>query len=140
MILGINPPYHDIKFGSFTGNKTLIQWFASLNHAMGVKGTASIYWKIHGKSRTIGSEPEDVLPQFLDDLRNPNKAFIYHGYNHYFCPIGYELTPICPTDVYKPLSEISVSQRDPWIVIGDPSKTSPCFQTKKWSDIVLDLQ
>ena len=30
-VLGFNPPYNDVKFGSFTGNDTLICWFGLLN-------------------------------------------------------------------------------------------------------------
>lgn len=42
--------------------------------------------------------------QAVDDLKiglnDSNKAFIYHCYNHYMCPIGYEETPQMPYEAY----------------------------------------
>ena len=32
---------------------------------------------------------------------NPNKAYIYHCYNHYMCPVGYEEMPLEKPNVYK---------------------------------------
>lgn len=37
-VLGFKPPYTNVDFGSFTGNETLIQWFALLNKFFKVKG------------------------------------------------------------------------------------------------------
>jgi hypothetical protein len=47
-VLGFNPPYSDVKFGSFTGNDTLICWFNLLNKFYGVRGRAKICWKMNG--------------------------------------------------------------------------------------------
>jgi hypothetical protein len=49
-VLGFNPPYSNFDFGSFTGNDTLIQWFALLNKFYKVKGKAEILWKPKGKN------------------------------------------------------------------------------------------
>ncbi len=49
-VLGFKPPYSNFDFGSFTGNDTLIQWFALLNKFYKVKGKAEILWKPKGKS------------------------------------------------------------------------------------------
>ena len=53
-VLGFQPPYSDVKFGSFTGNDTLLCWFHLLNKFFNQKGQAKISWKLHGKSKTPG--------------------------------------------------------------------------------------
>lgn len=71
----------------------------------------------------------------IEGLRCEKKAFIYHCWNHYFCPIGFELTPASPYSAYN---EISTSS-DTWIIIGEVSKCYPCFHVKRWDDIVQDI-
>ncbi len=34
-------------------------------------------------------------------LMNSNKAYIYHCYNHYMCPVGYEEMPLEKPMVFK---------------------------------------
>jgi hypothetical protein len=53
-VLGFKPPYTNVDFGSFTGNDTLILWFALLNKYFKVKGKAEICFKLHGKGKTLG--------------------------------------------------------------------------------------
>lgn len=89
-ILGFKPPYTNVDFGSFTGNDTLIQWFNLLTKYFKVKGSAKIAWKLHGKNQTLGIEKNQALENLINGLRNERKAYIYHCWNHYFCPIGYE--------------------------------------------------
>jgi len=37
---------------------------------------------------------EPVALNYLKQgLRSEDTAFVYHCYNHYFCPVGYEMTP-----------------------------------------------
>jgi hypothetical protein len=55
-VLGFTPPYTDVKFGSFTGNDTLIQWFGLLNRFFKVQGEARICYKLHGNSVTSITE------------------------------------------------------------------------------------
>ena len=43
-----NPPYDNVKFGSFTSNELLLDWFDKLNEKYGVKGNSSINFKMHG--------------------------------------------------------------------------------------------
>ena len=136
-IIGIEPPYNDISFGAFTGNNTLIDWFNRLTMHFGLKGRARISWKLHGKNRTLGIDKEQALEELCKGLQNPNQAYIYHCYNHYMCPIGFEMTPMCPSDAYK--TDIRRSELVPWIIIGEPSKTNSVFHTKKWDDIALDI-
>lgn len=138
-ILGIEPPFHDIRFGPFTGNNTLIKWFNVLNLHFGIKGNSYIYWKLHGKNRTEGVPKEEALHGLIEGLKTTSKAFIYHCYNHYMCPIGYELASLVPSDAYKKLEQIKESDIVPYIIIGECSKTSPIFHIRKWDEIALDI-
>jgi hypothetical protein len=89
-VLGFQPPYHNVSFGSFTGNDTLIQWFGLLNRKYGVRGESSIVYKQHGKSITHSTDKYQALDLLMDGLRSTNRTYIYHCYNHYMCPIGFE--------------------------------------------------
>ena len=89
-VLGFQPPYHNVSFGSFTGNDTLIQWFGLLNRKYGVKGESSIVFKKHGMKITHNTDKYQAHDLLLDGLRSTNRAYIYHCYNHYMCPIGFE--------------------------------------------------
>lgn len=73
----------------------------------------------------------------MNGLKSDNKAYIYHCWNHYFCPIGYENTPIHAIDAYKMNEEIS--QFESWIIIGEVSKCYPAFHVKKWEEIATDI-
>lgn len=93
LTLGIEAPYQDVNFGSFTGNGTLKDWFAKLNRAYGVRGNVKTIFKLHGKGK-VDNTPDEALKLYHEGIRSENKAYIYHSYNHYFCPIGYESTPV----------------------------------------------
>lgn len=95
-MLGFKPPYTDVKFGSFTGNDTLILWFGNLCRHFKENGEARICYKLHGKSVTSDVSEEDALLNLKAGLRNESKAYIYHCYNHYMCPIGFEENPTKP--------------------------------------------
>jgi hypothetical protein len=138
-VLGFKPPYSNFDFGSFTGNDTLIQWFALLCKFFQVKGgKAQILWKPRGKSQTPDSVSEATAhARLIEGLRSDSKAYIYHCWNHYFCPLGFDLTPVHAMDAYAPLSD--EMQTETWVIIGEVSKCFPCFHTKRWSDIVTDL-
>ena len=138
-ILGIAPPYSEVMFGPFTGNSTLIQWFKALCLHFEVQGSAQIFWKMHGKSRTVGVDGDQAFENLAQGLKSATQAFVYHCYNHYFCPIGFEVSPIVPTDAYKPLAQISPSEVDRYVIIGEPSKSYASLQVKKWDDIVKDI-
>jgi hypothetical protein len=70
-------------------------------------------------------------------LKTESKSYIYHSWNHYFCPIGFELTPTKPSDAYKENKDIC--EFDTWIIIGEISKCYPSFHVKRWEDISTDL-
>ena len=77
------------------------RWFKQLCNHFGVDGDTYILYKPKGKSRTIGLSGEEALRQLKKGLHNPQMSFIYHCYNHYFCPIGYEDSPIKAADAYR---------------------------------------
>jgi hypothetical protein len=137
--LGIEPPFHDIRFGPFTGNNTLINWFTTINLTFGLKGKAKIFWKLHGKNRTETKSKEQALEELKSGLMSKNKAYIYHCFNHYMCPIGFEIAPLIPSDAYKPLAAINPNELQPFIIIGEASKAYPIFHVKKWDEIALDI-
>lgn len=136
-ILGFKPPFGEIRFGPFTGNATLMRWFKQLCNHFRVDGDAYILYKPKGKSRTIGLSGEEALRQLKKGLHNPQMAFIYHCYNHYFCPIGYEDSPIKAVDAYR--AQLYEDEVKTWILIGDPSCKHPSIHCKSWADIQTDL-
>ena len=77
------------------------RWFSDLCSHRGVTGKAYYLFKPVGKRRTFGVRPERALQELKEGLREPHTAFIYHCWNHYFCPIGYEDVPKLCGDAYK---------------------------------------
>ena len=83
-VLGFQPPYNEIRFGPFTGNKTLLKWFQTLNQ----------YYKVQGKSffsyypkKTVGKTPNSVYEEVktgilencaTENSRNPIKNDSFH--------------------------------------------------------------
>ncbi|XP_071488852.1 basic immunoglobulin-like variable motif-containing protein [Diadema antillarum] len=136
-VLGFKPPFGEIRFGPFTGNATLMRWFKQLNDHYGVRGRAYYQYKPHGRGRTVGRTSAEGLHLLKHGLQDPNMAFIYHCYNHYFCPIGFEDVPLKAVDAYRdPLTQDEV---ETWILIGDPSRRHPGIHCFKWEDISTDL-
>jgi hypothetical protein len=138
-IVGLEPPYTDMRFGSFTGNKTLILWFKALCLHHEVKGNARFLWKLHGKSRTIGIDSDQAFELLANGLQNTSQAFVYHCQNHYFCPVGYEVAPLQPADAYKSLAKINASETERWVVIAEPSKAYASLVMKRWEEVAKDI-
>ena len=136
-VIGIEPPYQDIGFGSFTGNGTLKDWFKLLNLHYGVRGSSKTLFKLHGKGR-VSTTKEEALDLLHEGLRSENKAYIYHSYNHYFCPVGYESTAVSQVDAFKTKEQIGDNTVE-WIIIGEISRRSPVFHVRKWDDIATDI-
>ena len=139
--LGFEPPFNEIRFGPFTGNATLKKWFKRLTLHYNVKGTFYTLYKPKGISRTSISE-SDALKQLQEGLSSDHTAFIYHCYNHYMCPVGYETTPAFPELAYASLESCQAyEQFQPrhWIIFSDTSQTSSSMHSLKWEDIVRDL-
>ncbi|XP_048449287.1 basic immunoglobulin-like variable motif-containing protein [Rhincodon typus] len=70
-------------------------------------------------------------------LKDESMAFIYHCQNHYFCPIGFEATPLKASKAFR--GKLPLDEMEFWILIGEPSKKHPAIHCKKWADIVIDL-
>ncbi|XP_027413736.1 DNA repair protein complementing XP-G cells isoform X4 [Bos indicus x Bos taurus] len=137
-ILGFQPPFEDIRFGPFTGNTTLMRWFRQINDHFRVKGCSYVLYKPHGKNKTAGETASGALSKLTHGLKDESLAYIYHCQNHYFCPIGFEATPVKANKAYSrgPLTPQEVEY---WILIGESSRKHPAIHCKKWADIVTDL-
>ncbi|XP_067890528.1 uncharacterized protein ercc5 [Heterodontus francisci] len=136
-ILGFHQPFEDIRFGPFTGNATLMRWFRQLNEHFHMRGCSYVLYKPHGKNRTAGETAEGALMKLTQGLRNDSMAYIYHCQNHYFCPIGFEATPLKASKAFR--GKLPLDEMEFWILIGEPSKKHPAIHCKKWADIVTDL-
>lgn len=139
-ILGFEAPFDDIRFGPFTGNKTLMKWFNTLNAHFKVNGRASFFYKPVEPNRTIGMTSRLAVDRLKNLLKSKNHAFIYHCYNHYCCPMGFELEPQNRETIY---SSSSSSKNDDefieWLLIAETSRKYPTFHSIKWDDIDRDL-
>ncbi|XP_056460344.1 basic immunoglobulin-like variable motif-containing protein [Gadus chalcogrammus] len=136
-ILGFQPPFEDIKFGPFTGNATLMRWFRQINENFRVRGCSYILYKPHGKHKTAGETAEGALQKLTQGLKDASMAYIYHCQNHYFCPVGFEATPLKASKAYR--GALPANDTEHWILIGEPSRKHPAIHCKKWLDIVTDL-
>ncbi|AWP11417.1 putative basic immunoglobulin-like variable motif-containing protein [Scophthalmus maximus] len=136
-ILGFQPPFEEIKFGPFTGNATLMRWFRQINDNFRVRGCSYILYKPHGKHKTAGETAEGALMKLTQGLKDESMAYIYHCQNHYFCPVGFEATPLKAAKAYR--GPLPTNETEHWILIGEPSRKHPAIHCKKWSDIVTDL-
>ncbi|AYU76086.1 hypothetical protein LdCL_060010700 [Leishmania donovani] len=140
-ILGFEPPFGDIAWGPFTGNATLIRWFHALNRHFGVRGRAYILYKAHGSGNTahLYANSTEALAAVKAALRDPHCALIYHCYNHYMVPIGYQDIPLAQTDFLKP--DVPESNCDTTIFIGEVSRgRHEAMYARKWSQIVKDIE
>ncbi|XP_043928671.1 basic immunoglobulin-like variable motif-containing protein isoform X2 [Protopterus annectens] len=136
-ILGFRPPYEEIRFGPFTGNATLMRWFRQINDHFHVRGYSYILYKPHGKNKTAGESAFGALTKLTKGLKDDSMAYVYHCQNHYFCPIGYEATPLKACKAYR--GQLTNQEVEYWILIGESSRKHPSIHCKKWSDIVTDL-
>lgn len=135
-ILGFDEPYNEIRFGPFTGNATLIKWFDKLNAHFNINGNASIFYKPVGKNKTFGMTSQIANKRIEILLHSKNVSFIYHCYNHYITPVGYEHEPIDCTKIY---SDTENNEFINWILLADTSRKYPNLHCVKWEDIVQDL-
>ncbi|KAM9848716.1 basic immunoglobulin-like variable motif-containing protein isoform 1-T1 [Aulostomus maculatus] len=136
-ILGFQPPFEEIKFGPFTGNATLMRWFRQINDNFRVRGCSYILYKPHGKHKTAGETAEGALMKLTQGLKDETMAYIYHCQNHYFCPVGFEATPLKAAKAYR--GPLPTNEMEYWMLIGEPSRKHPAIHCKKWLDIVTDL-
>ncbi|KAF4795176.1 DNA repair protein complementing XP-G cells [Turdus rufiventris] len=160
-ILGFQPPFEEIRFGPFTGNTTLMRWFRQINDHFHIKGCSYVLYKPHGKNKTAGETAAGALAKLTRGLKDESMAYIYHCQNHYFCPIGFEATPVKASKAYRLLDldsgdlgpvpssttdfqcdfrgRVLQQEVEYWILIGEPSRKHPTIHCKRWTDIVTDL-
>eukprot|EP00347_Sterkiella_histriomuscorum_P007127 403350160 len=137
-ILDFKRPYEDIVFGTFTGNKAILKWFNQLCLVSGVKGRAEIIYKPNGKkNKTLEGTPQQSYERIKQGLQNPQKAYIYHCYNHYMVPVGFEEMPMSPEIAFK--KDLEREQVEQLLIIADNSRKHQGFHCIKWDDIVTDL-
>uniref|UniRef100_A0A8C0BW66 Uncharacterized protein n=1 Tax=Buteo japonicus TaxID=224669 RepID=A0A8C0BW66_9AVES len=136
-ILGFQPPFEEIRFGPFTGNTTLMRWFRQINDHFHIKGCSYVLYKPHGKNKTAGETAAGALAKLTRGLKDDSMAYIYHCQNHYFCPIGFEATPVKASKAYR--GRVLQQEVEYWILIGEPSRKHPTIHCKRWADIVTDL-
>lgn len=142
-VLGFEPPFGELPWGSFTGNATLIRWFYALNRHFGRPrcGRAYILYKAHGPGKTthLYENNEAVLRAVKEALGNPRCALIYHCYNHYMVPVGYQEIPQAQTDFLKP--QVAAESCDTTIFIGEVSRgRHEAIYARLWSQLVRDIE
>jgi len=71
-----------------------------------MRGEARISFKLHGASITHGIDSAQALASLQLGLKDSSKAYIYHCFNHYMCPLGFEINPTKPNQVYEPLEQL----------------------------------
>ena len=50
------------------------------------------FYKTNSK-QSLHKTEQSAKKALVEGLNNPNMCFIYHAYDHYFCPVGYEFIP-----------------------------------------------
>ncbi|KFO93557.1 Basic immunoglobulin-like variable motif-containing protein, partial [Buceros rhinoceros silvestris] len=129
-ILGFQPPFEEIRFGPFTGNTTLMRWFRQINDHFHIKGCSYVLYKPHGKNKTAGETAAGALAKLTRGLKDESMAYIYHCQNHYFCPIGFEATPVKASKAYR--GRVLQQEVEYWILIGEPSRKHPAIHCKRY--------
>ncbi|KAG2373914.1 hypothetical protein C9374_011579 [Naegleria lovaniensis] len=135
-LLGFSEPFHEIRFGPFCGNETIMQWFKELLSLFGMEGEACIFWKCKGLHTTKPSG--NVLDELKKGLRSNQTAFIYHCYNHYMVIMGFDESPTHPQHIYQSITN-SEQVSNAWLLFGDNSKLQEPVECAKFSDVEKDL-
>ena len=76
--IGFLPPFGGIKFGGFTGNIALTEWFQVICKKFGVKGSARVVYKRNGDQATNDISDLQAMQIIKKGLKSENKAYIYH--------------------------------------------------------------
>lgn len=100
------------------------RWFRQINDHFRVRGCSYILYKPHGKHKTAGEtgtfrqshvgleaakvnkrlsclSAEGALLKLTQGLKDESMAYIYHCQNHYFCPLGFDATPLKAAKAYR---------------------------------------
>ncbi|PRP87141.1 DNA repair protein [Planoprotostelium fungivorum] len=135
-ILGFYPPYADIRFGPFTGNMTLIKWFNTLNSHFKVDGGADYWWGPPNRHKFWSKTGEQMRDQFAMGLQTDDMSFIYHCWNHYIVPVGFEFTH----KGHEEAGRLTSSDEDEmWVYLADSSGTNPPITLTKFEHIHMDI-
>jgi hypothetical protein len=76
-----------------------------------------------------------ALQKLKQGLQGDRCAYVYHAYDHYFCPVGYEITPNRGFEAYQSQENINMETAETWIIVAEPAKPHPFFTVRKWKDI-----
>ena len=115
-----------------------------------------MFYKPVGSLKTFGFTGDNAKVRLKRLLHSQYVSFIYHCYNHYCCPVGYEQEPFNQSQIFECESykdelvssiflETNSSTQIPsattvdWIFVADTSRKYPSMHCIKWDDIELDL-
>ena len=87
------------------------------------------------RNKTSEYTPKTAWKALKDGLQNPNRAYIYHCFNHYMCPVGYEEMPLEKYNVFRKDLEHG-KDTESYMVVADQAKMQPTFTCLKWSDVM----
>ena len=118
--------------GVFINNKVIITYFETLCEYFKLQGKAKMYWR-----RDNGELPDTILREYITDIKNKKKAFVYHCYNHYLTPLGYDIVPNDPAKGC--LDVVDCEGADFWIILGETTRQQPSMQSVKWREVVNDI-
>lgn len=80
--------------------------------------------------------PTNAKEEMKSGIKDKKVAFIYHCYNHYMVPIGYEESSEMQSQIY----EKDIEKTNTWFLIGDNSRLQEPVECVKFSDIEKDLK
>lgn len=89
---GLYEYVNSVDFGCFTGNDTLLKWYRLLCRIYGGSGRCYYFYKTNSE-RSLHKNENSAKKGLVEGLSQGNTCFIYHAYDHYFCPVGYEFIP-----------------------------------------------
>ena len=112
------------------------RWFRQINDHFHVKGCSYVLYKPHGKNKTAGETASGDLLKLTHGLKDESLAYIYHCQNHYFCPTGFETTPV---KVNKAFSRVPLipQEAEYCILIGESSRKILLFTAQNGQILLL---
>ena len=114
----------------------LTRWFRQINDHFHVKGCAYVLYKPQGKNKAAGETASGDLLKLTHGLKDESLAYIYHCQNHYFCPTGFETTPV---KVNKAFSRVPLipQEAEYCILIGESSRKILLFTAQNGQILLL---
>lgn len=96
-----------------------------------------MFYKPLGSCKTVGIDGITAKENLESLLHSDDHAFIYHCYNHYCCPIGYEKEPLDQKKIFH--SDATKTEYCDLILVADTSRKYESIHCFKWEDIEKDL-